>query len=185
MRGTAPSLLHPTHPRYGLEQGGKGPAQTSPCGPLPRLTQTLLLHQLQPHPDGLQELTNIHPTLEAEVAVGWQPPILYRQHISPTYSQLQENTSLKTVKTKADPPSERSRMLLSHSLCPQPSTDRGRKGWQFPLCWAQPPMDNVTLRVTCPEPPPCQRCHHVPHHRSAPAQPRRQCWPHLYLWRPA
>lgn len=31
--------------------------------------------------------------LEAEVAVGWQLPILYHQHISPAYCQLQENTS--------------------------------------------------------------------------------------------
>lgn len=70
------------------------PAPTGHCGPpLPGLTRTLLLHQFQPHAGGLRELTDILPMLEAEVAVGWQLPILYRQHISPAHSQLQENTS--------------------------------------------------------------------------------------------
>lgn len=73
-------------------------------------------------------------------------------------------------------------MLLSHSLCPQPSTDQGREGWQFPLCWSQPPRGNFTLRPTRPEPSPCQRCHRVHHHRMASAQLRRWHWTHLYLW---
>lgn len=93
-----PSLLSSipcTHVRGWSRRQRSSPDITRVLETSPQLPQTLLIHQLLPHAGSLQDLTNILPKAEAEVAVGWQLPILYRQLISPTYSQLQEDNELK------------------------------------------------------------------------------------------
>lgn len=98
MRGTAlpSSIPHPHVPGWSGEAKvlpRHHPAPAGHRGLLPRLTRTLLLHSFSLTQVAFKSSRTSSRCLEAEVAVGWQLPILYRQHISPTYSQLRENTS--------------------------------------------------------------------------------------------
>lgn len=118
--------------------------------------------------------------LGAEVAAGWQLPILSCQHISPAYSQLRENTSEKTPKLIPQVSEAGCCYLTASARSPAHSGDA--KAASFDSAGLSLPRDSFMLRPTWLEPPPCQRCHRVQHHRLAPAQLRRWRWIRLCLW---
>lgn len=180
-----PSLLHPTHPCYGLEQGGKDPAQTSPCSyralwtspqtdpdlaAPPALASHRWPSRAHKHPPDARSrsscgLAAAYPVLSA--------------HLSCLLSAARK---YELKKPKLIPQVSKAGCCYLTASAHSPAQTRDVKAGSFHSAGLSLPRDNFTLRPTWPEPPPCQRCRHVHQHCLAPAQLRRWGWIHLYLW---
>lgn len=185
MRGTAlpSSIPHPHVPGWSRKAKvlpRHRPAPAGHRGLLPRPTRTLLLHQLQPHAGGLQELTNILPVLRSRGSCGLAAAYpVSSAHLSHLLSAARKH---ELKKPKPLPRASEAGCCYLTASAHSPAQTGDTKAGSFYSARLGLPRDNFTLGPTWSEPPPLQRCHRDHHRRLASAQLRRWCRTHLCLW---